>query len=370
MHPKTAFSDDAVHMMPRRDLHEWYLKHERPLPWRENPRPYETWLCEVIMQQTRIDQGTAYWQKFVNRWPDFRSLANASVDDVLKEWQGLGYYSRARNLHKTAQIIHTDFPNSHPTALNDWLSMPGIGPYTAAAICSICFGTPVAAIDGNVLRVLSRFLGIHEPIDRPSGRKPLEEFANAWVDPENPGRHNQAIMELGALTCTPHAPDCTNCPLQNACASQQMPHEKGNIPPFKQGKTKVLDVALNFHVIVHDKLVMMCKRPENGVWGGLWAFPSTEHPIQNQVEPIDIPEALGNHLVARGPCGSPVKHLLSHRRLHVQFWLWESTLKDTSDLGDWKTWEEAELLALPRVLERSWEDVKKSASQNASTTTA
>lgn len=149
-----------------------------------------------------------------------------------------------------------------------------------------------------------------------------------------------------------------------------MSHETKDMPPFKQGKTKVLDVALNFHVIIHNNSVLMHKRPDIGVWGGLWAFPSSEHPFQNQAEPFDVPEAPEKHLIPRGLSGTPVKHVLSHRRLHVQFWLWESPLKNSSDLGDWKTWEEAEALALPRVLERSWEDVKKSAAQNASKTTA
>ena len=149
-----------------------------------------------------------------------------------------------------------------------------------------------------------------------------------------------------------------------------MPHEKVTLPPFKQGKTIVLDIALNFHIIVHGNQILMHKRPDNGVWGGLWAFPSAELPFDKQSEPFDVPEPLEKQLIARGPCGTPVKHLLSHRRLHVQFWLWKSPLKNKSGLGDWKTWEEAETLALPRVLERSWEDVKKSASQNASKTTA
>ena len=370
MHPKTAFSEDVALNMLRSDLHRWYLEHERPLPWREKPEPYGTWLCEVIMQQTRIDQGTAYWERFMHRWPNFQALANASVDEVLKEWQGLGYYSRARNLHKAAQIISEEFPNGYPQEMNQWLALPGVGTYTAAAICSICFETPVAAVDGNVLRVLSRFLGIHEPIDRPSGRKPLETFAQAWVDPKNPGRHNQAIMELGALTCTPNAPDCASCPLQKKCASSFMPHKKGSLPPFKQGKIKVQNVALHFHVIVHNGLVLMNKRPDSGVWGGLWAFPTSEKPGLPAAETDQPPASLNERLISRGPCGTPVKHLLSHRRLHVQFWLWLLPENESLDWGEWHTWESAMELALPRVLESCWTDVKNSAEQKESKTVA
>jgi A/G-specific adenine glycosylase len=370
MHPKIAFSEDVGLTMARNELQRWYLEHERPLPWREQPAPYGTWLCEVIMQQTRIDQGTAYWERFMHRWPNFQSLADASVDEVLKEWQGLGYYSRARNLHKTAQIICDEYPQGHPTELNQWLALPGVGAYTAAAICSICFGTPVAAVDGNVLRVLSRFLGIHEPIDRPSGRKPLEAFAEAWVDPKHPGRHNQALMELGALICTPHAPDCAHCPLQKECTSSFMPHKKGSMPPFKQGKTKVQDVALHFHVIHQNGRILMQQRPDHGIWGGLWTFPSSEAPWEGSINNDVIPEPLDQCLIARGPCGTSVKHLLSHRRFHVQFWLWSCPEDCTLEMGEWHRWDSAELLALPRVLESSWEDVKNSASQKESKTNA
>lgn len=370
MHPKIDFFEDTGPNMARIELHRWYLKHERPLPWRQNPDPYGTWLCEIIMQQTRIAQGTAYWERFIRRWPDFASLANASLDEVLKEWQGLGYYSRARNLHKTAQIISADYPNEAPTEYSQWLALPGIGAYTAAAICSICFETPVAAVDGNVLRVLSRFLGIFEPIDRPSGRKPLENFANAWVDQEKPGMHNQAVMELGALTCTPKSPDCGNCPLQKDCVCGFSFHEPSMMPPIKQGKTKVQDVALHFHVICQNGRVLMQKRPENGIWGGLWAFPTSEAPYENTEPFAEAPEPIGHDLVAMGTCGKPVRHLLSHRRLHVQFWLWKSPKNSDIDEGEWHSWESAEALALPRVLESSWEDVKKTASQKESNTTA
>lgn len=356
--------------MSRIKLHNWFLEHKRPLPWREHPEPYETWLCEIIMQQTQIIQGTSYWERFIRRWPNFEALAGASLDEVLKEWQGLGYYSRARNLHKTAKIIHSEYPNGHPTEFDEWLALPGVGHYTAAAICSICFETPVAAVDGNVLRVLSRFLGIYEPIDKPAGRKPLDAFAKSWVSKENPGLHNQALMELGALTCTPKKPACDSCPLQIDCACSFGFENAVAMPPIKLGKTKVLDVHLNFHIIIsRNGLILMNKRPEKGIWGGLWSFPSSETPTET--DQLDaIPESKIPNLIALGPCGSPVKHLLSHRRLHVRFWLWRSKDENGVQPGFWHTWQSAEALALPRVLESSWEDVKNSAVQKLSKTKA
>ena len=369
MHPKKAFFQDSDVHMSRIHLHNWYAENKRPLPWRDHPAPYETWLCEIIMQQTRIAQGTAYWERFTRRWPNFEALAHASLDEVLKEWQGLGYYSRARNLHKTAKIIHSEYPTGYPTEFEQWLTLPGIGQYTAAAICSICFESPVAAIDGNVLRVLSRFLGIYEPVDKPAGRKPIDTFAKEWVPEERPGLHNQALMELGALICTPKKPACDACPLQTDCACRFGFESSDPMPPIKAGKTKVIDIDLHFHIIIQDGLILMNQRPEKGIWGGLWSFPTSESPsgmVANDV----VPEGIHPNLMHLGPCGPEIKHLLSHRRLNVRFWLWQCADKINIPSGFWHTWESAEALALPRVLESSWEDVKNSVVQKLPKTRA
>jgi A/G-specific adenine glycosylase len=346
----------------RAQLKNWFISNQRPLPWRDAPHPYATWLCEIIMQQTRIDQGTRYWHSFLNQWPDFESLASAKPEEVMKVWQGLGYYSRARNLHKAAKIVANDWLGELPTNAKSWQQLPGVGPYTAAAIASICFDDPVAAVDGNALRVLSRWAGIHEPIDKPAGRKPIEQLAEKFLDSKEPGMHNQAVMELGALVCTPKSPDCEHCPLNENCKSRV--EMKGQTPmaPVKAGKTKVRNVNLTFHVIAHENKVLMRQRPSPGIWGGLWEFPSNwvdsesnEFKIK-QAPPVQHPQSLsGNGLV-----GQPFEHVLSHRKLKVAFESWLSETAFEEEGMEWLTWEDARKLPIPRAIEKNWEELENS----------
>jgi A/G-specific adenine glycosylase len=202
--------DNFSNLLPsRKKLIDWYLKECRTLPWRETKDPYHIWISEIILQQTRVDQGLSYYRAFIERFPDLTSLASASLADVLKQWQGLGYYSRARNLHQTAIRLVENYHGSFPDTYEELVKLKGIGPYTAAAIASISFKKPYAVVDGNVFRVLSRLLLIDTPIHTAAGKRLFTEIANTWLDRERPDWHNQAIMEFGALQClpsNPHAP--------------------------------------------------------------------------------------------------------------------------------------------------------------------
>ena len=243
------------------------------------------------MQQTRIDQGLKYWNTFINTWTDVRALAEAPLDDVLKAWQGLGYYSRARNLHRAAQTIAFERGSVFPATAAEWRTIPGVGPYTAAAIASICFNEPIASVDGNVLRVISRYRDIQDPIDRPIGRNQVEAFATEWIHPTEAGTHNQAVMELGALICKPTSPRCTECPLEPTCLNAQLDSGGTPVPPVKQGKTKVKSVQLVFHVVTNGSHVWMRQRPATGIWGGLWEFPSQEQSLESELPAAPLPES-------------------------------------------------------------------------------
>src|ERR1035437_3971325 len=197
----------------------WYQQNKRDLPWRMNNDPYSVWVSEIILQQTRIDQGTAYYLRFIRRFPDIESLANSSEEEVLKMWQGLGYYSRARNMHHAARQIMTEFNGRFPDSYNIIRTLKGVGDYTAAAIASISFGSENVVIDGNVYRVLSRIFGIATPIDTTNGKKEFSILAHSLLDKQNPGIFNEALMEFGALQCVPRNPLCIQCPFQDRCVA-------------------------------------------------------------------------------------------------------------------------------------------------------
>lgn len=335
----------------------WFDRHQRPLPWRADPDPYAVWLSEIILQQTRVDQGTRYWQRFMDRWPTVVDLAHAPLEDVLKMWQGLGYYARARNLHRAALAVCDIWGGRFPTTATDLRTLPGVGPYTAAAVASICFQEPVAAVDGNVQRVVTRFLGSDLPIDRPEGLRWVAAGATAMLDALRPGDFNQAMMELGATVCTPGKPRCIECPLQAACASGP---ERAQTRPVKAGRTRVEHVAWAFHVITDGTHVALRKRPENGVWGGLWEFPSDLnargfHP-ENWRRVADA--------------APPMTHLLSHRRIEASFPLWVRSPLGALPEGlpeewVWVSWQAAAEYALPRHIDKVWLDVYKAAVQAA-----
>lgn len=255
-------------------LLEWYALHGRDLPWRHTRDPYRIWLSEVILQQTRVAQGTDYYLRFLARFPEVGALAAASEDEVLKLWQGLGYYSRARNLHEAARQVVERFGGVFPTQYAAVRSLPGVGDYTAAAICSAACDAPHAAVDGNVYRVLARLFDIDTPIDTAEGRKAFAELAQTQLDTARPGRYNQAIMDFGALQCTPKNPRCEDCPLAGKCLARAASTVARR--PVKQGRTQVRDRWFNYLHITCGRSTLLCRREARDVWRGLYEFPMIE----------------------------------------------------------------------------------------------
>ena len=329
----------------RRLLKAWYEHHARPLPWRETPSVYGTWLSEIMLQQTRVDTGIPKWHAFQETFPDVAALASASEEEVLKAWEGLGYYRRARLLHRAAQAIYSAgrYPETHA----DWLSLPGIGPYSAAAISSIAFGEPVAAVDGNVQRVASRWAGVTEAVDSKTGTRAIQAIADAWLDSNDPGRHNQAVMEIGALVCKPKAPECARCPLASTCRSANNPQLWG-VLHVKQPKKKPQEWSLHWHVVTWESKVAVVQRAEQGVWANMWVFPEAP-PAQDFAD--------------LGPLGEPVKHILTHKRIEASFQRWqapdESSLEEYAGLhgGFVMSWHEFGRRPRPRLLTKIWDEL-------------
>ncbi len=318
-------------------LSSWYEEHKRTLPWRESADPYIIWISEIILQQTRVVQGMDYFYRFTERFPDVATLAEAHEDEVLKYWQGLGYYSRARNLHAAAKKIMTDFDGVFPSDYASVLSLKGIGEYTAAAIVSFAWNQPYPVVDGNVFRVLSRLFALETPIDTMKGKKQFTEIAGLILDPLHAATHNQAIMELGALQCVPKNPDCIHCPLQNQC----MAFASGTVEnyPVKQNKTKVRNRYFNYLHIVSNGQTWLSRRGEKDIWEGLYEFPliETDNPLtpEELLEHPDFKNLLdGAEDIKVKVHISGLKHVLSHQVLFASFYTIEIK-KAVSELSDY-----------------------------------
>ncbi len=255
-------------------IYSWFSFHKRELPWRSTRDPYKIWLSEIILQQTRILQGIDYYQRFIEKFPTIFDLANASEDEVLKLWQGLGYYSRARNLHYTAQFIVNNFNGRFPTDYKTILSLKGIGHYTAAAISSIAFDQPYPAVDGNIYRLISRYFGIKSPVDTEKGKKEVIEIAKELMPKKNAGFHNQALMEFGALQCIPKSPNCKICPLYDSCYAVK--HNLQNELPLKTKKTKQRTRYFYYYLIEYKNSIYFEKRETNDIWKNLYQLPLLE----------------------------------------------------------------------------------------------
>lgn len=317
-----------------RDIHarltRWFGEHARPLPWRATKDPYAIWLSEVILQQTQVVQGESYYHKFLDLFPTIADLANASEDEVLRAWQGLGYYSRGRNLLKTAKIIHENYGDVFPNKLEDVKRLPGVGPYTQAAILSFAFNQPYAAVDGNVYRVLSRLYADATPIDTTEGQKHFRTLATELLDTQNAGAHNQAMIELGALVCTPRKPDCLFCPLDKYCLS----YAEGNMLSFPQkiGKVKVTDRFLSFLLIeLTSGEILIERRGKGDIWQGLYQFPLIESDQALSFDELILTpeyEEISQHLVAphfESSLPSERQHRLTHRLLHAKLYRLSAT---------------------------------------------
>ena len=302
-------------------LINWYDENHRDLPWRHDPTPYQVWLSEVILQQTRVNQGRDYYLRFIDRCPTVTDLAQASEEEVLKMWQGLGYYSRARNLHHCAKQVVEEYHGEFPADFEKLRNLKGIGDYTASAIASIAFNLPHAVVDGNVYRVLSRLYDIETPININEGQTTFAHLADELLNREHPGLHNQALMEFGALHCTPKSPDCLHCPLQAQCLA--FAHQTVMQRPVKLQKTKVTKRYFNYLVIKTKDSIYLHKRSGNDIWKNLYDFPCIESDRQLSVEEVAA-TAQFQQLLEEKPFTiekvSPIfTHKLTHRTILAQF---------------------------------------------------
>ncbi|MBI1287442.1 MAG: A/G-specific adenine glycosylase [Flavobacteriales bacterium] len=332
---------------PNTQLLDWYHRVKRDLPWRETSDPYRIWLSEIILQQTRVDQGLPYYERFVTNFPSVKNLAEAPEDDVMKLWEGLGYYSRARNLHFTAKYIHCELEDEFPNTHEGLLQLKGVGPYTAAAIGSIAFNLPVAAVDGNVYRVMARYFGISESIDETSTQKEIDRVANAVIPTGKSGDHNQAVMELGATVCTPVNPLCEECPLKFGC----MAFEK-NLQtelPVRSKKTKVRDRFFYYMVRWNGDAFEITKRGAGDIWQGLYEFPLLEADKRLKDEAIiqQLNLKKDETIVS---ISEEFKHILSHQRIFAKFIL-VKTEHLNSDYLHIKN-EDLRTFAFPRLINR------------------
>jgi len=323
----------------------WYRENPRELPWRETSDPYKIWLSEIILQQTRVAQGLPYYYAFVNAYPTVKDLALAPESDVLRLWQGLGYYSRARNLHFCAKLIWHEHGGRFPSTYDALLQLKGIGSYTAAAISSFAFGEVKAVVDGNVFRVLARYFGIETDIASGKAKKEFETLANELIPKENPGEFNQAMMDFGARLCVPKNPDCSTCPLQTSCFA----YKNGLVGqlPVKIKKTKVKDRTLDYVVIKCREHWVWKKRGTGDIWTGLHDFPLIETaplPLGEKEKPQPLPKKY--------------RHILSHQRLTASFSELEIPAEKFPELSQWCEKEgfmlvaeqEIEYLAKPKLI--------------------
>lgn len=302
-----------------RTIIKWYQEYKRELPWRESTDPYLIWISEIILQQTRVAQGYDYFLRFIGRFPDVKTLADADEDEVMKYWQGLGYYSRARNLHAAAKSMNGVFPKTYPEVL----ALKGVGDYTAAAICSFAYGMPYAVVDGNVYRVLSRYFGMDTPIDSTQGKKLFAALADEMLDKKHPAVYNQAIMDFGAMQCTPQSPNCMFCPLAESCSALS----KGMVMrlPVKQHKTKTTSRYFNYIYVHAGAYTYINKRTEDDIWKNLFELPLIETPVAvSEEEFLRLPAfremlASEDRPVIRSVCRE-VKHVLSHRVIYANFY--------------------------------------------------
>ncbi len=327
----------------------WYREHQRDLPWRQTRDPYRVWLSEIILQQTRVAQGMPYYLSFVETFPTVYDLAEAPEEQVLKLWQGLGYYSRARNLHTTAKMVVTEFDGQFPHTYEELKTLKGVGDYTASAIASFCFDVPEPVVDGNVYRVLSRYFGVDIPINSTEGINYFKELAREVMDAENIRDYNQGIMEFGAIQCAPKKPYCLLCPLQESCVA--LKENKVDILPIKLNKTKVRKRYFNYIVWLDGNgNTVLEQRKGKGIWQNLYQFPLLE--TDGPLEDAEIKEKMKvNHTPLEIETLSlynnePIIHKLSHQHLHTQFWI----LKTSHILEEGIPWKKIHDFPVPVLI--------------------
>ena len=327
----------------------WFATNHRPMPWKGARDPYIIWLSEIILQQTTVAQGTAYFEKFCKRYPSVSDLAYAPADDVMKMWEGLGYYSRARNLHETAKHITHVLNGLFPNTYDDILKLKGVGSYTAAAIASFAYDLPHAVLDGNVYRVLSRFFGIETPIDTTEGKHKFTELANTVLDKKRPADFNQAMMDFGATHCTPAKPKCAECPFQTECSAFR--DNIVDILPIKSKKMVRRTRYFNYLVINEVNFIYIRKRTEKDIWQELYEFPLIETTEYVEIlRGVNFPIPLSEmRLIQRS---QPFQQLLTHQKIVATFWEFEAQ-KQLDTVSDFQKIKRVNLseFALPKIID-------------------
>jgi len=322
----------------------WYELNKRNLPWRNTKNAYHIWLSEIILQQTRVDQGKSYYLKFISEFPTVKHLAKANNDKVMKLWQGLGYYSRARNLHASAKQIVEKHKGNFPDTFEAILSLKGVGEYTASAVASFAFDLQHAVVDGNVFRVLSRVFGIDIPIDSTKGKKEFNKLANELLDKKNPALYNQAIMEFGALQCKPVNPDCSVCPLKNMCFAYSK--KLVNQLPVKEKKTKTRNRYFNYLVFNYKNKTIINKRTKKDIWINLYDFPLNENEKKTSelqfFKSKEWNSIIGKNKFVVKRVSPYYKHILSHQKIYARFF----EIDCSKDINKLKT---KESLLIPKL---------------------
>jgi len=326
---------------------EWYRLNKRNLPWRTESNPYFIWLSEIILQQTQVNQGMAYYFTLTKNYPTVLDLANATEQEILNDWQGLGYYSRARNLHFSAKYIRDELNGVFPTTYNEIIKLKGVGKYTASAISSFVFNEKQAVVDGNVYRFLSRVFNINTPINTASGIKEFQELADTLITKDNPGEHNQAIMELGALVCTPKKPKCTECPLNEKCLA--FTENTINDRPVKTGKTKITERFFHYLIFKSKEKTIIEQRTGKDIWKNMYQFPMLET-LKTDEKPDLTP------FKNKSFESIPIKHILSHQRIYATFHHFDSLPKAATE--NWVTIKQSHIqeYPLPRIIDRYLEE--------------
>ncbi len=337
-------------------LIDWYGENKRDLPWRNTSDPYKVWLSEIILQQTRIEQGMPFYEKFLSCFPAVEALANAQVQEVLRLWQGLGYYTRARNLHACATRVVSEYGSVFPGTYHELLQLPGIGPYTAAAIASFCFAEPVVALDGNSIRVLTRYLNYGENMDSMAARRQLSVLSSALIPVEKPGLFNQALMDFGSMVCKSPVPDCDHCPVFPECGAYTSRRQASL--PVSRKKIRKKNRYLNYLVFLDRDAVYMRKREDRDIWQGLFEFYLIETKKVPETDRL-FKEYPGKILPVQVPADSPhdYKHVLTHQNLFIRFHVIELKKADVKkmlmSLGFQKyTMDQVEQLPKPIIIER------------------
>lgn len=298
----------------------WYQRYGRELPWRDTTDPYIIWLSEIILQQTRVEQGMPYFYAFVEHFPTIIDFANAKEDEILRLWQGLGYYSRARNMHKAAKMVRDNMNGVFPSKYEEAIRLPGVGEYTAAAISSFSVNECKAVVDGNVYRVLSRYLAVDEPINSTSGKKVFAQLAQELISTDYPGLYNQSIMDFGATVCKPKNPLCDTCIFREDCRALAL-NLVDDLPVKNKGKAS-RSRYFHYFIIEKGEKILMAKRPEGDVWANLYEFPLIETTIPVEVDELASQSEFIQYFGTADfqPIGKEIKHILSHQNIYARFY--------------------------------------------------